>query len=126
MSESFAFELSYANFLERSSSNSFVTVVDSQVAENSLMERLGEKKQVIYSVEDLVTKFDLKLRNAYTGPTEFLVYGMVHPGKFSVLPMSTCAGCISSFHRGNCGNFQLQQHSGVVDQQPRNSIRVAI
>jgi hypothetical protein len=78
LSKSFTFKLSCANFLERSSSNSFVTVIDSQVAEKSLMERLGEKKQVIYSVEDLVAEFDLKLRNGYTGPTEFLVYGMVH------------------------------------------------
>jgi hypothetical protein len=103
-----------------------VTVVDSQVAEKSLMERLGEKKQVIYSVEDLVTEFDLKLRNDYTGPTEFLVYGMVHPSKFSILLMSACAGCISPFYRGNCGDFQHQQHSGVVDQQPWNSISAAI
>ena len=103
-----------------------MTVIDSQVAEKSLMERLGEKKQVIYSVEDLVAEFDLKLRNGYTGPTEFLVYGMVHLSKFSILPISAGAGCISSFHRSNCGNFQLQQHSGVIDQQPWDSIRVAI
>ena len=126
MYESFAFKLSYANFLERSSSNSFVTVIDSQVAEKSLMERLGEKKRVIYSVENLVTEFDLKLRNDYTGPTEFLVYGTVHSSKFSILSMSACAGCVSSFYRSNCGNFQFQQHSGAVDQQPWNSIRVAI
>jgi hypothetical protein len=48
-----------------------VSVVDSQVAEESLMGCLGEKKQVIYSVEDFVTEFDLELRNNYTGPTEF-------------------------------------------------------
>jgi hypothetical protein len=103
-----------------------VTVVDSQVAEKSLMERLGEKKQVIYSVEDLVTEFDLKLRNDYTGPTEFLVYGTVHPSKFSILSMSACAGCVSSFYRGDCGDFRFQQHSGAVDQQPWDSIRAAI
>ena len=103
-----------------------MTVIDSQVAEKSLMERLGEKKQVIYSVEDLVTEFDLKLRNNYTGPTEFLVYGMVHPSKFSILPISAGAGCVSSFYRGNCGNFQFQQHSGVAGQQPWDSIRAAI
>jgi hypothetical protein len=90
------------------------------------MERLGEKKQVIYSVENLVNEFDLKLRNNYTGPTEFLVYGTVHPSKFSILSMSACAECILSFYRGNCGNFQHQQHSGVVDQQPWDSIRAAI
>lgn len=126
MSELSAFEIGCANLLERSSFNSFVTVVDSQVAEKSLMERLGEKKQVIYSVEDLVTEFDLKLRNSYTGPTEFLVYGMVHPSKFSILPLSACAECISSVHRGNCGNFRLQQHYGIIDQQPWNSISAAI
>ena len=94
MSESFTFELGCANFLQRSSSNSFVTVVDSQIAEKSLMERLGEKKQVIYSVEDLVTEFDLRLRNNYTGPTEFLIYGLVHPSKFSILPYLLALGLI--------------------------------
>jgi hypothetical protein len=69
-----------------------VTVVDSHVAEKSLVECLGEKKQVIYSVENLVSEFDLKLRNSYTGPTEFLVYGTVHPSKIGILSMSACAG----------------------------------
>jgi hypothetical protein len=71
-----------------------VTVVDSQIAEKSLMERLGERKQVIYSVEDLATEFDLRLKNDYTGPTEFLVYGMVHPSKFSILPCLLALGLI--------------------------------
>jgi hypothetical protein len=82
-----------------------VTVIDSQIAEKRLMERLGEKKQVIYSVEDLVTEFDLKLRKDYTGATEFLVYGMVHPSKFSILSISACAGSISSFSQRQSWEF---------------------
>jgi hypothetical protein len=58
-----------------------VTVVDSHIVEKAHKEQLGEGQQTIYFVCDLVARFDLKLKANYTGPTEYLVYGVVPQSK---------------------------------------------
>ena len=60
-----------------------MTIIDAEIAEIYLKKRFGGGEQGIYSVYKLVADFDLKLRNNYTGPTEFLVYAVVPSGRLN-------------------------------------------
>ena len=82
-----------------------MTVVDSQIAEKSLMERLGERKQVIYSVEDLATEFDLRLKNDYTIQVQQNFWFTAWYIQVSLAYCHVCLRWVSSFSQKRLWEF---------------------